>query len=151
MYEIGTSPIFSSITPGQVTNLSPEEGIAGGQMESVPEFPPRNTGEEQEIEFPPYEHAEEEETPEPELPPTVQPVQYQPRYPVVPEPPQPSYHEPTQPSYLEPIEPRYPEPVQPRYLEPVQPAQAQPPHYEPQTPQVVVVDEDDDLDVDGKP
>uniref|UniRef100_A0A674E3F1 Nidogen 1 n=1 Tax=Salmo trutta TaxID=8032 RepID=A0A674E3F1_SALTR len=77
VYEIGTSPIFSSITPGQVTNLSPEEGIAGGQMESV-----------------------------------------------------------------------YPEPVQPRYLEPVQPAQAKPPRYEPQTPQVVVVDEDDDLDVD---
>uniref|UniRef100_A0A674E444 Nidogen 1 n=1 Tax=Salmo trutta TaxID=8032 RepID=A0A674E444_SALTR len=102
VYEIGTSPIFSSITPGQVTNLSPEEGIAGGQME----------------------------------------------YPVVPEPPQPSYPEPTQPSYLEPIEPRYPEPVQPRYLEPVQPAQAKPPRYEPQTPQVVVVDEDDDLDVD---
>uniref|UniRef100_A0A674E2W9 Nidogen 1 n=1 Tax=Salmo trutta TaxID=8032 RepID=A0A674E2W9_SALTR len=100
VYEIGTSPIFSSITPGQVTNLSPEEGIAGGQMESVPEFPPRNTGEQQEIEFPPYEHAEEEETPELE------------------------------------------------YLEPVQPAQAKPPRYEPQTPQVVVVDEDDDLDVD---
>ncbi|XP_024252454.2 nidogen-1 [Oncorhynchus tshawytscha] len=180
VYEIGTSPIFYSITPGQVTNLSPEEGMAGGQMESVPEFPPRNTGEQQEIEFPPYEHEEEEETPEQELPPTVHPVQYQPRYPVVPEPPQPSYSEPpqpsypeptqpsypeptqpsypepTQPSYLEPTEPRnpepdqprYPEPVQPSYLEPVQPAQPQPPRYEPQTPQVVVVDEDDDLDVD---
>uniref|UniRef100_A0A8C8LXR9 Nidogen 1b n=1 Tax=Oncorhynchus tshawytscha TaxID=74940 RepID=A0A8C8LXR9_ONCTS len=86
VYEIGTSPIFYSITPGQVTNLSPEEGMAGGQMESVPEFPPRNTGEQQEIEFPPYEHEEEEETPEQELPPTVHPVQYQPRYPVVPEP-----------------------------------------------------------------
>uniref|UniRef100_A0A8C7GR72 Nidogen 1 n=1 Tax=Oncorhynchus kisutch TaxID=8019 RepID=A0A8C7GR72_ONCKI len=180
VYEIGTSPIFYSITPGQVTNLSPEEGMAGGQMESVPEFPLRNTGEQQEIEFPPYEHEEEEETPEQELPPTVHPVQYQPRYPVVPEPPQPSYSEPpqpsyseptqpsypeptqpsypepTQPSYLEPTEPRYPEPnqprypepVQPSYLEPVQPAQPQPPRYEPQTPQVVVVDEDDDLDVD---
>ncbi|XP_064804130.1 nidogen-1-like [Oncorhynchus masou masou] len=129
VYEIGTSPIFYSITPGQVTNLSPEEGMAGGQMEYVPEFPPRNTGEQQEIEFPPYEHEEEEETPEPELPPTVHPVQYKPRYPVVPEPPQPSYSEP------------------PHYLEPVQPAQPQPPRYEPQTPQVVVVDEDDDLDV----
>uniref|UniRef100_A0A8C8GG04 Nidogen-1 n=1 Tax=Oncorhynchus tshawytscha TaxID=74940 RepID=A0A8C8GG04_ONCTS len=117
VYEIGTSPIFYSITPGQVTNLSPEEGMAGGQMESVPEFPPRNTGEQQEIEFPPYEHEEEEETPEQELNP-------------------------------EPDQPRYPEPVQPSYLEPVQPAQPQPPRYEPQTPQVVVVDEDDDLDVD---
>uniref|UniRef100_A0A8C7TUE5 Nidogen 1 n=1 Tax=Oncorhynchus mykiss TaxID=8022 RepID=A0A8C7TUE5_ONCMY len=101
VYEIGTSPIFYSIIPGQVTNLSPEEGMAGGQMESVPEFPPRNTGEQQEIEFPPYEHEEEEETPEQELPPTVHPVQYQPRYPVVPEPPQPSYSEPPQPSYSE--------------------------------------------------
>uniref|UniRef100_A0A8C7TUL2 Nidogen 1 n=1 Tax=Oncorhynchus mykiss TaxID=8022 RepID=A0A8C7TUL2_ONCMY len=86
VYEIGTSPIFYSIIPGQVTNLSPEEGMAGGQMES-------------------------------------------PRYP-------------------EPDQPRYPEPVQPSYLEPVQSAQPQPPRYDPQTPQVVVVDEDDDLDVD---
>ncbi|XP_029480837.1 nidogen-1-like [Oncorhynchus nerka] len=177
VYEIGTSPIFYSITPGQVTNLSPEEGMAGGQMESVPEFPPRNTGEQQEIEFPPYEHEEEEETPEQELLPTVHPVQYQPSYseptqPSYPEPTQSSYPEPTQPSYPEPDEPRYPEPdqprypeqdqprypepdqprypepVQPSYLEPVQPAQPQPPRYEPQTPQVVVVDEDDDLDVD---
>uniref|UniRef100_A0A8C7TTL2 Nidogen 1 n=1 Tax=Oncorhynchus mykiss TaxID=8022 RepID=A0A8C7TTL2_ONCMY len=76
VYEIGTSPIFYSIIPGQVTNLSPEEGMAGGQMESVPEFPPRNTGEQQEIEFPPYEHEEEEETPEQELPPTVHPVMW---------------------------------------------------------------------------
>uniref|UniRef100_A0A8C7GMG9 Nidogen 1 n=1 Tax=Oncorhynchus kisutch TaxID=8019 RepID=A0A8C7GMG9_ONCKI len=120
VYEIGTSPIFYSITPGQVTNLSPEEGMAGGQMESVPEFPLRNTGEQQEIEFPPYEHEEEEETPEQELPPTVHPVQYQPRYPVVPEPPQPSYSEPPQPSYSEPTQPSYPEPTQPSYPEPTQ-------------------------------
>ncbi|XP_071206983.1 nidogen-1-like isoform X2 [Salvelinus alpinus] len=170
VYEIGTSPFFSSITPGQVTNLSPEEGVAVGQVEPVPEFPPRNTGEQQEIEFPPYE--EEEETPEPELPPTVHPVQYQPRYPVAPEPPQPRYPEPVQTSYPEPVQTIYPEPVQTsypepvqtrypepvqtrypetvqtRYPEPVQPAQLQPPHYQPQTPQVVVVDEDDALDVD---
>uniref|UniRef100_A0A674BYI3 Nidogen 1 n=1 Tax=Salmo trutta TaxID=8032 RepID=A0A674BYI3_SALTR len=55
VYEIGTSPFFSSISPGQVTNLSPEEGVAVGQVEPVPEFPPRTTGEQQEIEFPPYE------------------------------------------------------------------------------------------------
>uniref|UniRef100_A0A674C0U4 Nidogen 1 n=1 Tax=Salmo trutta TaxID=8032 RepID=A0A674C0U4_SALTR len=67
VYEIGTSPFFSSISPGQVTNLSPEEGVAVGQVEPVPEFPPRTTGEQQEIEFPPYEREEEEETPEPEL------------------------------------------------------------------------------------
>uniref|UniRef100_A0A674BZX8 Nidogen 1 n=1 Tax=Salmo trutta TaxID=8032 RepID=A0A674BZX8_SALTR len=71
VYEIGTSPFFSSISPGQVTNLSPEEGVAVGQVEPVPE-----------------------------------------------------------------------------YLETVQPAQLQPPRYQPQTPQVVFVDEDDALDVD---
>ncbi|KAK6300278.1 hypothetical protein J4Q44_G00283760 [Coregonus suidteri] len=119
VYEIGTSPFFSSITPGQVTNLSPEEGVAGGQVEPVPEFPPRNTGEQKEIEFPPYEREEEEETPEPELPPTVHTVQYQPRYPVVPEPPQSRYLR---------LQPRYPGTVYPET--------------------VVVVDEDDDLDVD---
>ncbi|CAB1344808.1 unnamed protein product [Coregonus sp. 'balchen'] len=151
VYEIGTSPFFSSITPGQVTNLSPEEGVAGGQVEPVPEFPPRNTGEQQEIEFPPYEREEEEETPEPELPPTVHTVQYQPRYPVVPEPPQSRYPETVQPRYPGTVQPRYPETVQPRYPETVQPrypetVQPQPPRYQPQTPQVVVVDEDDDLD-----
>uniref|UniRef100_A0A8C8GQK4 Nidogen 1b n=1 Tax=Oncorhynchus tshawytscha TaxID=74940 RepID=A0A8C8GQK4_ONCTS len=74
VYEIGTSPFFSSITPGLVTNLSPEEGVAVGQVEPVSESPPRNNGEQQEIEFPPYEHEEEEETPEPELPPTIYPT-----------------------------------------------------------------------------
>uniref|UniRef100_A0A8C8GSY6 Nidogen-1 n=1 Tax=Oncorhynchus tshawytscha TaxID=74940 RepID=A0A8C8GSY6_ONCTS len=73
VYEIGTSPFFSSITPGLVTNLSPEEGVAVGQVEPT---------------------------------------------------------------------------VQTRYSVPVQPAQLQPPRYQPQTPQVVVVDEDDALDVD---
>uniref|UniRef100_A0A8C7QJH0 Nidogen 1 n=1 Tax=Oncorhynchus mykiss TaxID=8022 RepID=A0A8C7QJH0_ONCMY len=99
VYEIGTSPFFSSITP---------------------ESPPRNNGEQQEIDFPPYEHEEEEETPEPEL-----------------------YPEPVQTSYPEPVQTSYPEPVQNRY-----PETLQPPRYQPQTPQVVVVDEDDALDVD---
>uniref|UniRef100_A0A8C7GRI2 Nidogen 1 n=2 Tax=Oncorhynchus kisutch TaxID=8019 RepID=A0A8C7GRI2_ONCKI len=111
VYEIGTSPIFYSITPGQVTNLYSE--------------PPQ----------PSYSEPTQPSYPEPT----------QPSYP---EPTQPSYLEPTEPRYPEPNQPRYPEPVQPSYLEPVQPAQPQPPRYEPQTPQVVVVDEDDDLDVD---
>uniref|UniRef100_A0A674BYS5 Nidogen 1 n=1 Tax=Salmo trutta TaxID=8032 RepID=A0A674BYS5_SALTR len=138
VYEIGTSPFFSSISPGQVTNLSPEEGVAVGQVEPVPEFPPRTTGEQQEIEFPPYEREEEEETPEPELPPTTS----------YPEPVQTRYPEPVQTKYPEPVQTRYHEPVQTRYLETVQPAQLQPPRYQPQTPQVVFVDEDDALDVD---
>lgn len=50
-----------------------------------------------------------------------------------------------------PDEPRYatPDPVQPRYTEP-EPVQPVPPHSPPQHPQIVVVDEDEDLDVNGR-
>ncbi|XP_068582888.1 nidogen-1-like [Cebidichthys violaceus] len=53
--------------------------------------------------------------------------------------------EPLQPRYTVPEtnEPRY-SPVQPRYPDPVQPV---PPYSRPQQPQIVVVDEDEDLDV----
>uniref|UniRef100_A0A674E3B6 Nidogen 1 n=1 Tax=Salmo trutta TaxID=8032 RepID=A0A674E3B6_SALTR len=78
VYEIGTSPIFSSITPGQVTNLSPEEGIAGGQMES-PRYPV---------------------VPEPPQPSYPEPTQ-----PSYLEPIEPRYPEPVQPRYLEPVQP----------------------------------------------
>ncbi|CDQ60559.1 unnamed protein product [Oncorhynchus mykiss] len=88
------------------------------------------------------------EPPQPSYSEPTQPSYPEPTQPSYPEPTQPSYLEPDQPSYPEPDQPRYPEPVQPSYLEPVQSAQPQPPRYDPQTPQVVVVDEDDDLDVD---
>ena len=63
---------------------------------------PRQPEGQQKVEFPMYEPEEE--------PPTVRPVQYQPRYPV----------------------------------------QSIPSHSQPENPQVVVVEEDEDLDVDGE-
>ncbi|XP_076585706.1 nidogen-1-like [Chaetodon auriga] len=69
-------------------------------------------------------------------------------YPVS-EPLQPRYTipEPTEPRYS-PVEPRYPDPdlVEPRYTNP-EPVQPVPPHSGPHQPQIVVVDEDEDLDV----
>uniref|UniRef100_A0A7N6AK96 Nidogen 1b n=1 Tax=Anabas testudineus TaxID=64144 RepID=A0A7N6AK96_ANATE len=62
---------------------------------------------------------------------------------------QPTYTvpQPSEPGYL-PVDPRYsnPEPIQPRYIHPesVQPV---PPHSQPQHPQIVIVDEDEDLNV----
>lgn len=91
-----------------------------------------------------------------------------------PESTQPKYPESAEPSHTvsEPLKPIYPipstvdtpveqwypdsrypdpDPVEPRYNnpEPVQPA-IMPPHSRPQHPQIVVVDEDEDLDVNGK-
>uniref|UniRef100_A0A6Q2YWT3 Uncharacterized protein n=1 Tax=Esox lucius TaxID=8010 RepID=A0A6Q2YWT3_ESOLU len=121
VYEIGTSPAFTSINPGQVTGPTLEEDVDGGPMETGTVFPLINTGGQQRIVFPEYKPEEEEETSEPDLHPTVHPVQYRPNYPFV----------------SEPAQPRYPEPIHP-----------QPPLYQPQTPQVVILDEDDDLNVD---
>ncbi|KAL1006142.1 hypothetical protein UPYG_G00068340 [Umbra pygmaea] len=132
VYKIGSSPEFTSITPGQVIELNPTpdqftdlnrtsdqvtvlnmvKEVDGGPMESVPIFSLLNTEGQQETEFPDYEPDQEEEILEPELQSTVHPVQYRPRYPIDSEPDQP-----------------------------------QPPHYQPQNPQVVV-NIDDDLDID---
>lgn len=72
-------------------------------------------------------------------------------YPVS-EPSQPIYTIPEtiEPRYS-PIEPRYPDPnpVEPRYTNP-EPVQPVPPYSQPHQPQIVVVDEDEDLDVNGK-
>ncbi|XP_034722409.1 uncharacterized protein LOC117941512 [Etheostoma cragini] len=89
--------------------------------------------------------------PEPVQPRYSDPEPVQPRYPD-PEPIQPRYPdpEPVQPQYpdSEPIQPRYPdpEPVQPRYPDP-EPVQPGPPRSRSQQPQIVVVDEDENLDV----
>lgn len=83
----------------------------------------------------------------------------EPRYPdqtetayPVPEPVQPIYTIPEtiEPRYS-PVEPRYSEPdrVEPRYTDP-DPVQPVPPYSQPHQPQIVVVDEDEDLDVNGK-
>ncbi|XP_041959120.1 nidogen-1-like isoform X1 [Alosa sapidissima] len=121
VYEIGTSPFFTSIHSGEVEHLSPEESVPGVVVPDTPErgpqYPPVN---------PPYETVTdaydeyEDETPESPFPP-VPPTRAQPVYPV------------QFPVYPEPADskPVYPEPKQP----------------EPRRPQVVVVDADD-LDVD---
>ncbi|XP_046907058.1 nidogen-1-like [Hypomesus transpacificus] len=100
VYEIGTSPIFTSISPGLVTDLPPKEiepgSVATGAVVPVS---PRQPEEQQKVEFPMYKPEEE--------PLTVRPVQYQPRYPV----------------------------------------QSIPSRSQPENPQVVVVEEDEDLDV----
>uniref|UniRef100_A0A665TJ01 Nidogen 1b n=1 Tax=Echeneis naucrates TaxID=173247 RepID=A0A665TJ01_ECHNA len=65
------------------------------------------------------------------------------------EPLQPKFTvpEPSEPRYT-PVQPEYPvpDPVQPRYTNP-DPVQPVPPRSQPQHPQIVVVDEDEDLDV----
>uniref|UniRef100_A0A8C9XTJ2 Nidogen 1 n=2 Tax=Sander lucioperca TaxID=283035 RepID=A0A8C9XTJ2_SANLU len=70
------------------------------------------------------------------------------------EPDYPEYPESETPTYTEPerADPRYPEPSEPRYpvVEPLQypePAQPVPPRSRSQQPQIVVVDEDENLDV----
>ncbi|KAG7217942.1 hypothetical protein INR49_020764 [Caranx melampygus] len=84
----------------------------------------------------------------PETAPPRPPDQPEPRYPIT-EPFQPRYTipAPEEPRYS-PVQPQYPDPdpVQPRYTNP-QPVQPVPPHSQPQHPQIVVVDEDEDLDV----
>ncbi|KAM9363280.1 nidogen-1-like [Symphorus nematophorus] len=64
-----------------------------------------------------------------------------------PERSQPRYPDPSEPRYS-PVEPRYPDrdPVAPRYTDP-EPVQPVPPHSRPHQPQIVVVDEDEDLNV----
>ncbi|KAM4603908.1 nidogen-1-like [Polymixia lowei] len=88
-------------------------------------------------------------TPEPKEPETV-PTRYpepaEPRY------PNPDLVDPSSPHPnpdSEPIQPRYinPDPVEPRYTNP-EPVQPDLPRSQPQNPQVVVLDEDEDIDVD---
>ncbi|XP_068444754.1 nidogen-1-like [Clinocottus analis] len=110
----------------------------------------------------------EPETPRPRYPDPSEPRYPEPRYP---DPSEPRYPDSSEPRYPDPSEPRYPDrtetrnpvsepqqprytvpqpneprysPVQPGYSDPVQPV---PPHSRPQEPQIVVLDEDEDLDV----
>lgn len=57
VYEIGTSPYFTNVAPGEVTDLptdAPGQGGAEGDEEAVPpERPVHNDG--QQVEYPPYE------------------------------------------------------------------------------------------------
>ncbi|KAI4832472.1 hypothetical protein KUCAC02_015439 [Chaenocephalus aceratus] len=149
VYEIGSSPFFVAITPG----VTPEDEEA---IEPQSTVLPRQTEESQVEEIPTANEYQpiypESETDEPDYEPDFETVtpeytdfeRAEPRYPEPSEPSEPRYPEPSEPRYPEPSEPRYPEPSEPRYPEPVQPV---PPYNRPQQPQIVVVDEDEDLNV----
>ncbi|KAM6971980.1 nidogen-1 [Aplochiton taeniatus] len=103
VYEIGTSPFFVAITPGVVTDLTREEELTKPGVVT-------DLTRQEELTKPALPWKPEGPQKEEEEPPTVLPIQYQ-----------------------------------PRYQGPVPPV---PPYSQPENPQVVVVDEDDDLDVD---
>ncbi|AWP05023.1 putative nidogen-1-like [Scophthalmus maximus] len=149
-YQTG-DPEAETVTPGYVTPEPEEpEYEAPGQFE--PEYPDSGTvtstyrapaGD-------PPSYPEQTETRYPISDPL------QPRY-TSPEPSEPRYS-PVQPGYPVPgpaqprntipgsSQPRY-SPVQPGYADP-EPVQPVPPYSQPQHPQIIVVDEDEDLDVD---
>ncbi|KAI3352670.1 hypothetical protein L3Q82_020124 [Scortum barcoo] len=164
VYEIGSSPFFVAITPGLVT-ADEQEFTTETPTEYQPTYPETSTPgyAEPETEEPDYEEPEypESETvtptyssPERTTPKYTEPSE--PRYPdktktgyPVSEPLQPRYTIPENPEpRYSPGEPRYPAqvPVNPRYSNP-EPVQPVPPHSQPHQPQIVVVDEDENLDV----
>uniref|UniRef100_A0A3Q0SFY4 Nidogen 1 n=1 Tax=Amphilophus citrinellus TaxID=61819 RepID=A0A3Q0SFY4_AMPCI len=130
VYKIGSSPFFLEITPGTVSKRPESETVA----------PASTSAERIQQRYP--------DQPESRSPEQSDPDQNETRYPtsetlqsrhIIPTPSEARYS---------PDEPRYstPDPVQPRYSEP-EPVQPVPPHAAPQHPQIVVVDEDQDLDV----
>ncbi|CAJ1052781.1 LOW QUALITY PROTEIN: nidogen-1-like [Xyrichtys novacula] len=151
VYEIGSSPIFVSITPGMV---SEEEGATKPPLTVSPsETPSENRPRYPESETTTAGYAE----PETEEPYYEEPDQFEPEYPepesvtpvyTVPERAQPRYPDRPEPRYPDQRRTEYPDPrytpVRPRYPEPVQPV---PPYSQPHQPQIVVVDEDEDLNV----
>ncbi|XP_034040107.1 nidogen-1 [Thalassophryne amazonica] len=72
VYEIGTSPHFTNVAPGEVTDVPPEDSQQGGPEGDVevPETTPGHPGEQQ-VEYLPYE-------PEGQI--LVHPVQFQPQH-----------------------------------------------------------------------
>lgn len=200
MYEIGSSPFFTEITPGVVSDppekekkeeegtvtpvtMSPrqpdEQEVAlttsepQGGPEEWDEFPTDSPAEYQ----PKYPEAEaitpgdlETETEEPDrletqypesetgAPTYTQPTNLSPSEPEYPEQTGTAHpvSEPSQPinTIPEAARPRYspaepypdPDPTEPSYAIPVQ---VVPPYSQPHQPQIVVVDEDEDLDVNG--
>lgn len=190
MYEIGSSPFFTEITPGVVSDpLKKKEEDATVTLTMSPRQPDEREvelttsepqgGPEEWNEFPtetPTEYPEAEtiapryletETEEPDqlqteypesetgAPTYTQPTNLNPsEYPEQPGTAHPVY-EPSQPintipeavgPRYSPAEPRYPDPTEPSYTDPVQ---VVPPYSQPRQPQIVVVDEEEDLDVNG--
>uniref|UniRef100_A0A4W6DIF0 Nidogen 1 n=1 Tax=Lates calcarifer TaxID=8187 RepID=A0A4W6DIF0_LATCA len=134
VYEIGTSWLFAGITPGMVSKTEEPEYEEPGQ------YP------ESETVTPTYSSPERVQPRYLDQPEPRYPEETATRYPIS-EPPQPRYTVPelTEPRYS-PVQPSYPDSVQPRYTNP-DPVQPVPPYSQPQHPQIVVVDEDEDLNV----
>lgn len=144
---------FPTFKP-QVVSEEKEEFPTEIPAESQPSYPESRTitpgHAESEAEEPDYEEPVQfrPEYPDRERAQPRYPDQSEPRYPVS-EPVQPRYTIPEtiEPRYS-PSEPRYPEPdpAKPEYTNP-EPVQPVPPHSRPHQPQIVVVDEDENLDV----
>ncbi|XP_042243705.1 nidogen-1-like [Thunnus thynnus] len=132
---------FPTETPAEYKPSFPEaETVTPGYAEPETEEPEYEDLDQVEPEYPESETVKPLYT-NPERVPSRYPDQTKTRNPQISE---------TQPRYTipEPTEPRYPDPdpVKPRYTNP-EPVQPVPPHSRPQQPQIVVVDEDEDLDV----
>lgn len=139
--------VFPTDTPAEYPPSYPEaETITPGYAEPETEEPDYKEPGQSVSEFP------ESEDVTPSYTSTIVP-----RYP---DPPEPRYPDQTETRYpvSEPLQPRYtiPETIEPRYspVEPRYPApdpdQPVPPYSRPHQPQIVVVNEDEDLDVNGK-
>lgn len=131
--------IFPTERPAEYQPSYPEaETVTPGYAEPETEEPEYEDLGELEPEYPDSETV---------APTYASPERVQPRYPEQTESQYP--YQPEQPRYTipEPGEPRYP--VDPRYTNP-EPVQPVPPHTRPQQPEIVVVDEDEDLNVNGK-
>ncbi|KAJ8285030.1 hypothetical protein COCON_G00038800 [Conger conger] len=134
VYEIGTYPFFSAVVPGRATDLAPETPPGG--RERVEEEGERVVEEEEE--------EEEERAPDPPRVAVYDRGQQVPVYPPYrPEPEDPRrvpYRVPDPEEEVPPVEEREPEepyPERPRG----QPVPVHPVQYQPQNPEVVVVDE----------
>ncbi|XP_056266669.1 nidogen-1-like isoform X1 [Pseudoliparis swirei] len=171
VYEIGSWPFFVAITAGMVTSLPEEE-----QDATTPPWEEEEEDflTEAPTEYQPSYPGSETVTPG-YTEPTTEDYEFEPDYPesetVTPTYSDPERAQPTEPRYPDPSEPRYPDrtetrdpaseplqprhtvpepneprhtPVEPRYPGPVQPV---PPHSRPQQPQIVVIDEAEDLDM----
>ncbi|XP_035022947.2 nidogen-1 [Hippoglossus stenolepis] len=158
VYEIGPSRFFVTIIPGMVTGLPEEKGTTEPPVTVLP----RQPDEQQEEDFSTYTTqttmSTEAATEEKEEFHTDSTAAYQTGYTetVTPGFVKPDNEEEfpesetvtyNSPERVHPRYPDHPEPVQPRYISP-EPVQPGPPHSQPQHPQIVVVDEDEDLDVD---
>lgn len=196
MYEIGSSPFFTEITPGVVSDPPEKENKEEDATVTPVTMSPRQPDEQEVV----LTTSEPQEGPEEwdEFP-TETPAEYQPGHPaaetIAPgnlgaETEEPDFPESetgaptsTQPTNLNPSEPEYPEqtrtahpvsepsqpintipeavrprysPAEPRSPDPdptetsyTDPVQVVPPYSQPHQPQIVVVDEDEDLDVNG--